>query len=92
MSASKRGGVSNRQRQWPKRAIALFALIVIVIYGGSSTMPLPRCRKLSLRTRCRCFFHESLAFIRFIPDNVITPVICERMEANGNIIIKGICV
>ena len=33
MSASKRGGVSNRQRQWPKRAIALFALIVIVIYA-----------------------------------------------------------
>lgn len=33
MSASKRGGVSSRQRQWPKRAIALFALIVIVIYA-----------------------------------------------------------
>lgn len=33
MSASKRGGVSSRQRQWPKRAMALFALIVIVIYA-----------------------------------------------------------
>ena len=33
MSASKRGGVSSRQRQWPKRAMALFALIVIVVYA-----------------------------------------------------------
>lgn len=33
MSASKRGGLSSRQRQWPKRAMALFALIVIVIYA-----------------------------------------------------------
>ena len=33
MSASKRGGVSTSQRQWPKRALALFALIVIVIYA-----------------------------------------------------------
>ena len=33
MSASKRGGVNTSQRQWPKRALALFALIVIVIYA-----------------------------------------------------------
>ncbi|PMC70441.1 protein translocase subunit SecD [Corynebacterium aurimucosum] len=33
MSASKRGGVSSRQRQWPRRAMALFALIVIVVYA-----------------------------------------------------------
>ncbi|OFP25122.1 protein translocase subunit SecD [Corynebacterium aurimucosum] len=33
MSASKRGGVSSRQRQWPKRAMAFFALIVIVVYA-----------------------------------------------------------
>lgn len=33
MSASKRGGVSSRQRQWSKRAMALFALIVIVVYA-----------------------------------------------------------
>lgn len=33
MSASKRGGVSSRQWQWSKRAIALFALIVIVVYA-----------------------------------------------------------
>ena len=33
MSASKRGGVSSRQRQWPRRAMALFVLIVIVVYA-----------------------------------------------------------
>ena len=33
MSTSKRGGVSSRQRQWPRRAMALFALIVIVVYA-----------------------------------------------------------
>ncbi|QRP98685.1 protein translocase subunit SecD [Corynebacterium sp. FDAARGOS 1242] len=33
MSASKRGGVNTSQRQWPKRALALFALIVILIYA-----------------------------------------------------------
>ncbi|MDO5031749.1 protein translocase subunit SecD [Corynebacterium sp.] len=45
MSASKRGAVSNSQRQWPKRAIALFGLIVILLYvlifftGSKSATP-----------------------------------------------------
>ncbi|HAT6617988.1 TPA: protein translocase subunit SecD [Corynebacterium striatum] len=33
MSAKNRGALRNRNRQWPKRAIALFALIVVAIYA-----------------------------------------------------------
>ena len=33
MSASPRRAMKNSQRQWPKRAIALFVLIVVVIYA-----------------------------------------------------------
>ncbi|WP_165242177.1 protein translocase subunit SecD [Corynebacterium lizhenjunii] len=33
MTTSQRGAVSNRSRTWPKRALALFALIVAVIYA-----------------------------------------------------------
>ncbi|QQU76958.1 protein translocase subunit SecD [Corynebacterium striatum] len=33
MSAKNRGALRNRNRQWPKRAIALFVLIVVAIYA-----------------------------------------------------------
>ena len=33
MSAKTRGAMKNSKRQWPKRAIALFVLIVVVIYA-----------------------------------------------------------
>ena len=33
MSASSRGAMKSSKRQWPKRALALFALIVVVIYA-----------------------------------------------------------
>ena len=33
MSAKNRGALRNKNRQWPKRAMALFALIVVAIYA-----------------------------------------------------------